>query len=124
MADEEKKNERIIIYAIAGTLCFMMLAMTSCAVHMNSFTPEEERAEVAITKAKTEAQIEMSKQNHLEEMARLKQVADLIKRDNLDPIAARCAVEGWTEETSNVCLELVKGKNNPKTIADVILLNE
>ena len=57
---------------------------------------------------RSNASLEASKQKHAEAMERLKLVEKLIAKQKVDPIAARCAVEGWIEESPLVCLALIK----------------
>lgn len=101
---DEVKTERITIYVIAGCICFLFLLLTTCTIHMNSYNPNEAKAEAI----KQNAKIEVSKQAHQETMERLKIVEKLIKNENVGPVAARCAVEGWNQKTSDVCLAVVK----------------
>mgnify|MGYP000742822313 CR=1 FL=1 len=111
MADVTKDEReflmnRMITRAIAIVVTILFLSVTTCTVHMNSYNPDEARAEAATAAVG----IQVSQQKHTEEMARLKMVEELIATHKVDPIAARCAVEGWTLTTKEVCLELVKPK--------------
>ena len=96
-------ESKIIIRAIAGTVCLAMLSLTTCVMHSNTYN----EAQGKVVTIKVQAEVEMSKQKHLEGMERLKVVENLISNKQVDPIAARCAVEGWTDKTSAVCLALI-----------------
>ena len=102
--EEEAKQVKLLTYVIGGAVCFMFLMLTTCTMHMNSYNPEEAKAQAIITKAK----IERDTAANTATLERLKVVKGLIRDQKVDPIAARCAVEGWTEKTSDVCLALVK----------------
>jgi len=107
--EREFMLNRLITRTIAAVVVVIFLSITTCTMHMNSYNPEEAKAEAAATKAK----IEVQEAKHTAEMARLKLVEELISKEKVDPLAARCAVEGWDDESAAVCLEIVKGKAAP-----------
>ena len=108
--DRELVLNKFITKCIAITVSVIFLSMTTCSIHMNSYSEAEGKADAA----RAVGTIEIAKEKHIAEMARLKVVEDLIAK-NIDPIAARCAVEGWTEQTSNVCLQLVTKAETTET---------
>jgi len=127
------ETERFITLVVASCFILFMLMLTTCSIHMNTFNAGEEKiesaqiiakakartaeilAEVDVQKAETQGEIDIAKQEHEAEMERLKVVERLIKDQDVDPIAARCAVEGWSESNNPVvCQQVVVGSPIPK----------
>jgi hypothetical protein len=107
----EIKTEKLVSLLVAGCFSVLVLSITTCSVHMNMFNP----GEVKLKAAEANAKIEISRQEHTEEMERLKVVERLIIDSKVHPIAARCAVEGW-KNNDDVCEVLAKGlKPKPPT---------
>ena len=73
---------------------------------MNMSSPED----VKIASSEAKAQIEISKQEHQESMEQIKAIDKLITETEVDPIAARCAIQGWkgSNTMQSVCMAIVK----------------
>lgn len=94
------------IKMVAITIMVVVVSMASC-----SMMPDFIDADTAtVETAKTDGQVKISGQKHTEEMAKIAAIKKLIKEQKVEPVAARCAVEGWTDKDSKVCMAVVTGK--------------
>ncbi len=80
---------------------------------------EKVLAEVDLAKQRNQGQVDLANQQHKAEMERLKVVERLIKEQNIDPIAARCAVAGWSNSDNPVvCQSVATGVSPAKSKAE------
>jgi len=94
------------IKMVAITIMVVVVSMASC-----SMMPEFIDAETAkVETAKTNGQVKISAQKHTAEMAKIAAIEKLIKEHKVDPVAARCAVEGWDDVFSKVCMATITGE--------------
>jgi len=91
---------------LAITIMVVVVSMASC-----SMMPEFIDAETAkVETAKTNGQVKISNQKHTADMAKIAAIERLIKEHKVDPVAARCAVEGWDDVFSKVCMTTITGE--------------
>jgi len=94
------------IKMLAITIMVVVVSMASC-----SMMPEFIDAETAkVETAKTDGQVKISAQKHTAEMAKIAAIQKLIEDQKVDPVAARCAVEGWDDVFSKVCMATITGE--------------
>ena len=99
---EEFRINKMIIRAVVVVLVVFLLSLTTCGIHRNTYNPDETRAEAIVNASR----IEMRKAEHSSEMARIKILQEMVG-DGIDPITARCGVEGWEESDDEICLASV-----------------
>lgn len=99
---KEEREQELIKYGIrmaAITIMVVFGFMSSCTM-MPDFV-DEDQAKVKIAEA--DGNVKIAQQKHNEEMAKIAAIEKLIKEHNVDPIAARCAVEGINRQNDSVC---------------------
>ena len=99
---EEFRTNKMIIQAVVVVIVVFLLSVTTCGIHRGTYNPDEARADAIINAS----QIEMNKAEHNAEMARIKILQGMVN-DGIDPITARCGVEGWEESDDEICLASV-----------------
>ena len=118
----DMETERFVTLVISSVLLLFMLMITTCSIHMNMSNPidakvavAEANAEIKIMDAKARVDIELAKQQYSEAMAQIKAIENLVKTSGTNPIAARCAIEGWrgSNTMTSVCRITLTEKNQP-----------
>lgn len=103
---KEEREAEVIRYGIkmaAITIMVVMASFASCSM-MPDFVDADE---AKVKEAEYKGNVALAEQKHKEEMAKIAAIEKLIKEDKVDPIAARCAVNGW-DRNDSVCEKLVK----------------
>jgi hypothetical protein len=88
-----------IMYTCATVFVTIMLVFGGCTMHSNTFDAERLKGQAEIERSKTEASIARSNAQ-LEEI----QAIERLVTSGVNPIAARCAVMGWTNSEKETCL--------------------
>lgn len=101
MEDDNFTHPLLKIGIYTGTVIVLTLftIFGGCSMHSNTFDGERLKGQAEIQRAKTEASVAESN-TRLEE---IKAIERLIN-SGTNPIAARCAVKGWTGSDRNACL--------------------
>ena len=106
----QQRIERIITYMIGTCIVTLFLTVGSCTMHSNSIDPARLKEEATIK----EAEAKLSAQRLLLEKEQLKTLERLINQ-GINPIAARCAVEGWDKNRPDVvCVSAVNSPNTKR----------
>lgn len=95
-----KKIANKAIYFGFGAIVLIVLSMTTCTMHSNTYDPERLREEAEMKKVEVEierAKIDIHRAELTKEQAELKTLERLVKL-GVNPIAARCGVYGWQSD--------------------------
>jgi len=103
--DREAEVFKYGIKMVAITIMVVVISMASCSMMPDFIDAETAKVETA----KSTSTVKISAQKHTEEMAKIAAIKKLIEEQKVNPIAARCAVEGW-EDSSKVCIAAITGK--------------
>jgi len=96
---EADRLYRLMVYAVASVLVIIMLSIVSCTMHSNAYEPE---LEAAMTE-QVIAEAEVAKIRVQAEADKLKTLKELID-SGVNPVAARCAITGWSGSTdAGIC---------------------
>ena len=112
---KEEREAELVRYGIrmaAITIMVVMGFFSSCTM-MPDFVDEDT---AKVKEAEFKGNVAIAEQKHKEEMAKVAAIERLIKEHKVDPIAARCAVEGW-DRTDSVCEKLAEGDKPKKGIS-------
>lgn len=105
---KEEREAELIRYGIkmlAITIMFIFGSMSSCTM-----MPEFVDADTAkVKEAEYKGKVAIAEQQHKEAMAKIASIEKLIKEEKVNPVAARCAVNGW-DRNDSVCEKLVASK--------------
>ena len=85
---EYNLNKRVL-YVVGFCFCFLVTFVSSCTMHSNAYEPDLLKEQTERARANAESNISQSKA-----------IKELIN-DGVNPIAARCAIEGWNNSNSN-----------------------
>lgn len=91
------------IYFGFGAIVLIVLSMTTCTMHSNTYDPERLREEAEIKKVEVEIErtkIDIQRAELAKEQAELNTIERLVKL-GVNPIAARCGVHGWQSDRNN-----------------------
>ena len=102
----QQSIERLITYAVA--ICFIALVLTigSCTAHSNSYDPKRLKEEAAVK----EQEVKIQHERLMFEKERSAAIERLVDK-GVNPIAARCAIEGWDKKATDVvCVSAVNAK--------------
>jgi len=111
------ETERLLnkgIWVTAGTILLIMLMMTTCTMHSNTYDGERIREEAAAQKN----EIELAKQKAIVRQAEIqadKERLEIIERlikSGINPVAARCGINGWTVVHDDPTCLVAAGINN------------
>ena len=91
---------RLVVYASVTAFSVLILSLTTCTIHMNTYNADEAKANIANTEAQAKIELEENQQKHAAEMERLNAIQKMIEDEGVNPIAARCAVVGWDNFTA------------------------
>lgn len=111
MSDEEGFMNRIV-YWVAGTLMFVVLSMTTCTMHSNTYDPDRLREEAKIEQVKVELErykAETIRQTNEISKARLESLEKMVA-NGVNPIAAGCAIMGFKNDDVG-CIVAAAGGN-------------
>jgi len=89
--DDEVKMIRLAMYAVATVVIIFFLTVGGCTMHGHAYEAE---VEAEVTK-----QIEAKA---IADQMRIKALKDLID-SGVNPIAAHCAIEGWSNADAGRC---------------------
>lgn len=116
---------RLLVYAAVTAFSIFILSLTTCTVHMNTYNAEEAKAEIATVNAQAKLKLEHNQQEHDAEMARIAAIQKMIDAGNVNPIAARCAIDGWENLSgSELALCEAASHTSPVIIRPVGATNE
>jgi hypothetical protein len=98
-----------------ATIITIMLMMTTCTMHSNTYDPARLREEAAIKQAETELatrELEAKKLGIQNEGEKTKAIERLV-RSGVNPVAARCAIMGksWKGNEDIACIIAASGGN-------------
>ena len=82
--EEDAKFTKLLTYCITGGLIVVVLSLTTCRMHSNSYEAE---VEAEVTK-----QIQAKMASEQQRLAALKDLID----SGVNAVAARCAIKGWS----------------------------
>jgi len=106
----QQRIERIITYMIGTCIVAFFVTVGSCTMHSNSFDPARLKEEASVK----EAEAKLSAQQLLHKKEQLATLERLINQ-GINPIAARCAVEGWDKNKPDVvCVSAVNSPNTKR----------
>jgi len=99
-----------------GTVVMIVLLMTTCTMHSNTYDPARLKEEVAFKQVEVEierAKVDLQKQELLKKEHELKIIERLVTL-GINPVAARCGVYGWStlHNESNTPCVIAAGKDN------------
>ena len=105
-SEDELKQNKLITYAAAATICFIFLSLSTCTVLTGLDDVDEQKAEAMVTKG----QLDLKKQELDLERDKMEKIESLISRGT-NPVAARCAIGGFADdEEASVCKAFVQPK--------------
>ena len=87
------------IYTVTSIIVTLFLVFGGCTMHSNTFDAERLKGQAEIERAKTESSVAASKAR----MEEIKAIERLVAAGT-HPIAARCAIKGYTERERETCL--------------------
>ncbi len=88
----EERLLRQLMYTIGAVVIVFFLTVSSCSMHSNAYEPDVEAEYTKQIQAKAVA-----------EQHRIKALKELID-SGVNPVAARCAIQGWSGSTAgNLC---------------------
>jgi len=106
----QQRIERIVTYVIGSCFVAFVVTIGSCTAHSNSIDPDRLKEEAVIK----EAEVKLSAQRLILEKEQLMTLERLINQ-GINPIAARCAVEGWDKNKPDVvCVSAVNSPNTKR----------
>jgi len=108
----EHRIWRLVIISIATFLVVVFLGMTTCTMHSNTYDDARARADAEKIRAQKElAQIEnTTKAKQIEAKAKQIEAIERLIAKGINPVAARCAVEGWKGDSNGQICERVSSK--------------
>ncbi len=112
-----EKNElnptiKFIVIAVSSTLLTMILIMGGCTAHSNTYDAERIQSETELQRVKMEAskaEAEANQAIRIAESNTKKETILAIERlieGGTNPIAARCAISGWSTKSRDTTCEL------------------
>ena len=113
----EKSNLiRLAMYIASGTVLCIFISFTACTMHSNTYDVARSKAEalrlkeeVLIQMEKGKAKIRIAETKMDAEAKRLDAMERLVIK-GINPLAARCAVEGWDKESEGAICERASQK--------------
>jgi len=113
---EKSKLVSLGMYIASGTLICIFLFFTACTMHSNTYDTARSKAEalvlkeeVTIQRVKSQAATAIAEAKRDAEAKRLDAMERLVIK-GINPLAARCAVEGWNKESEGAICERASQK--------------
>jgi hypothetical protein len=87
------------LYTAATVICIIIMTFAGCSMHSNTYDGERLKGEAEIQRAVTErakAEAEARKEETL--------AIERLVGTGINPVAARCAVKGWSSQDREACV--------------------